>query len=97
MVAAILSLGNITFAAGKDEEESVVPAGKPAEHLATTAELLGVDRDGLLKVGRPIRRGGELWGFAKPPDVHHGSGRVDVTMRVWLGPGISVWPVGDGL
>ena len=49
MVAAILSLGNITFVAGKDEEYSVVPPGGAAQFLATTAELLGVDREGLLK------------------------------------------------
>ena len=49
MVAAILSLGNITFVAGKDEEYSVVPPGAPEQFLATTAELLGVDREGLLK------------------------------------------------
>jgi hypothetical protein len=49
VVAAILSLGNVTFGPGSDEESSAVPAGKPAQSLATSAELLGVDADGLLR------------------------------------------------
>ncbi len=49
VVAAILSLGNITFGPGADEESSKVPDGGPAQFLATTAELLGVAREGLLK------------------------------------------------
>ncbi len=49
VVAAILSLGNVTFGPGTDEESSVVTPGKAAQFVATTAELLGVDKDGLIK------------------------------------------------
>jgi hypothetical protein len=49
VVAAILSLGNIAFGSGADEESSVVLPGQPSEYLRITAELLGVDKDGLVK------------------------------------------------
>eukprot|EP00197_Chlamydomonas_leiostraca_P009765 CAMPEP_0202867474 /NCGR_PEP_ID=MMETSP1391-20130828/9454_1 /ASSEMBLY_ACC=CAM_ASM_000867 /TAXON_ID=1034604 /ORGANISM="Chlamydomonas leiostraca, Strain SAG 11-49" /LENGTH=1634 /DNA_ID=CAMNT_0049547521 /DNA_START=190 /DNA_END=5094 /DNA_ORIENTATION=- len=47
-VAAILHMGNVNFAPGP-EESSVIGPGKAEHHLAATAELLGVDKDGLLK------------------------------------------------
>ncbi|KAG1657561.1 hypothetical protein FOA52_006761 [Chlamydomonas sp. UWO 241] len=50
-VSAVLSLGDVAFVPGADAEmeESGVAAGRGAEALAATAELLGVDAEGLLK------------------------------------------------
>jgi len=48
-VSAILALGNISFVAAGDGESSVPQPGKGEQYLATTAELLGVDKEGLCK------------------------------------------------
>ena len=47
-VAAVLHLGNVEFAEGRDADSSMVAPGSPAEAaLGAAAELLGVPRDGL--------------------------------------------------
>jgi myosin heavy subunit len=47
VVAAILHLGNTTFATGADGESSAPTNPKAAEHLGIAAELLGVPAAGL--------------------------------------------------
>lgn len=46
-VAAVLHLGNVSFAAGEEPDSSVVCAGASEAHLAATAALLGVPKEGL--------------------------------------------------
>lgn len=49
VVAAILSLGNMKFVPGADEESCVLEAGTGERFLQITAELLGVGKEGLFK------------------------------------------------
>ena len=46
-VAAVLHLGNIAFVPAREEDSSAVAAGRPTQHLAVAAALLGVDAAGL--------------------------------------------------
>ncbi len=48
-VAAVLHLGNVSFADGAEQDSSQVPAGPPRKHLEAAAQLLGVPAEGLAR------------------------------------------------
>ena len=48
-VAAVLHLGNVSFADGAEQDSSQVPAGPARKHLEAAAQLLGVPAEGLAR------------------------------------------------
>ena len=48
-VAAVLHLGNVSFADGAEQDSSQVPAGPPRKHLEAAAQVLGVPAEGLAR------------------------------------------------
>ncbi|KAG1674301.1 hypothetical protein FOA52_013490 [Chlamydomonas sp. UWO 241] len=82
VVAAILSLGNVTFVPGSDEDACTVEAKAGEEMLGVTAELLCVSKEGLRKALTTRTRQTPDGAIVSPLDVKASVGNRDSLAKI---------------